>query len=200
MTTLPSRPPATNRHPDQPRGPDPARLAGLLAQAWLEVRDGRRPLRQLTPLVAPSVQRRLLAQMPAAPLAPRSPRARVRRVISTHPSRNACEAVVLIEQGPRTTAIAVRLERHRGVWRVVELTAPETGFRPLTTASLPAGSRGRDAFDEVLEEAGEPPLPPGLPPRMLHGPDRSGGPAGRPLPDPAGDPAVRRVSPRRDSA
>ena len=191
MTMPPSRPPATNRHPTHPPGPDPARLAGVLARAWLEVREGRRPLRQLAPLVAPSVQRRLLAQMPTNPPPPRSPRARVRRVVATTPSRNACEAVVLIEQGARTTAIAVRLERHRGAWRVVELTAPETGFRPLTTASLPAGAPRRDAFDEVLEEAGEPPMPPGIPPI------RSGAPPTDQAPPPS---APGRFSPRRGSA
>lgn len=191
MTMPPNRPPATNRHPSHPPGPDPARLAGLLARAWLEVREGRRPLRQLAPLVAPSVQRRLLAQMPTVPPPPRSPRARVRRVVATTPSRNACEAVVLIEQGARTTAIAVRLERHRGAWRVVELTAPETGFRPLTTASLPAGAPRRDAFDEVLEEAGEPPMPPGIPST------RSGATPPEPAPPPS---APGRFSPRRGSA
>jgi hypothetical protein len=40
---------------------------------------------------------------------------------------------VLLEQAGRITALAIRLERHRGSWRVVELTSPEAGLAPLAT-------------------------------------------------------------------
>lgn len=138
-----------------PPGPEPARLAGLLARAWLEVRARRRPLAQLAPLLAPAVRRRLAAQIaPVGDEAVTCP-ARVRRVVADHPSPAACEAVVVVEQAERTTAIAVRLERHRGAWRVVELAAPEAGLPALRTASAPTAVPLPDAFDEVLAEVGE---------------------------------------------
>jgi len=130
-------------------GPDPQRLAGLLVRVWLEVRAGRRPLQQLAPLVAPVVYRRLTEQ-----LAGQRDRdvARVGRVHACSISDDVCEAAVTIHHADRITALAVRLERHLGLWRAVELTAPEAGLAPLVTASLPSGWRPRDAFDEVFEE------------------------------------------------
>jgi hypothetical protein len=140
----------------RPPGPAPDRLAQLLVQAWLEVRAGRRPLSQLDPLLAPAARRRLAAQLSLRPDAA-APVGRVHRVRSCAPSPDACEASVLVRRGARTTAFAVRLERHRGVWRAVELTAPEAGFAPLPTASLGRDAPLRDAFDEAAAEAGEHP-------------------------------------------
>lgn len=135
---------------DRP-GPGPARLAGLLARAWLEVRDRRRPLAQLAPLLAPAVRRRLEAQV-RPPGRAGTGRVRVRRVTATSPSAGVCEAVVVVDDDVRATAIAVRLERHRGAWRAVELAAPEAGLPALRTASAPAGHRPPDAFDEALAD------------------------------------------------
>lgn len=145
------RRPGTTRPP----APDPVRLAGLLTRAWLEVRSGRRPLSQLRPLVSPATFRRLAAQLRRLPAEASSDGYRIRRVVASSPSPGVCEATVLVEHHGRTTAIALRLERHLGAWRAVELTAPESGLRPLPTRSLPAGHVFRDAFDEVLAEAGE---------------------------------------------
>ena len=153
MTRRPSNPPASSTRPmgGRPPGPDAGRLAGLLVRAWLEVRAGHRPLDHLTPLVAPAVRRRLLSTLPPRPTRSRVPR--VRRVRTTQPTSTACEAsVTVVDEHGRTTAIAVRLDRHRGAWRVTEMMAPEAGLPPLTTASLPDGHQPRDAFDEVLEE------------------------------------------------
>ena len=143
----------------RPADPDPARLAAVLARAWLEVHAGRRSLPQLRPLLSPATYRRLASQLRTTPPVPASDGPHVRRVVSTHPAPGACEATVLVERDGRISAIAVRLERHRGAWRAVELTPPEAGLPPLPTRSLPPGHRPRDAFDEVLEEAGEDPLP-----------------------------------------
>jgi hypothetical protein len=156
VTTLPRRAPTANARPlaGRPPGPDPARLAGLLVRSWLEVRAGRRPLGQLAPLVTPAVLRRLTAQL-VTPTPIGAPVPQVRRVRATFPSPVACEASVTVHDGMgtgRTTAIAVRLERNLGRWRVVELMAPEAGLRPLASASFPEGYRVRDAFDEALEE------------------------------------------------
>jgi hypothetical protein len=150
----PSRPPAATTRPltERPPGPDPARAAGLIVRTWLEVRAGRRPLAQLDPLVAPAVLRRLASQLPTHPPAG-APIPLVRRVRASFPSAMACEAcVTVLDASGRITAIAVRLERNLGRWRVVELMAPEAGLPPLTTSSFRDGHRPRDAFDEVLEE------------------------------------------------
>lgn len=144
---------ARTRPLDQrPPNPSPEGLAHLLVQAWLEVRSGRRPLSQLDPLVAPAARRRLAAQLPSRP-DHTLPVGRVQRVRSYAPTRDACEASVVVRRGERTTAFAVRLERHRGIWRAVELTAPEAGLAPLPTASLGRDAPLRDAFDEAADEA-----------------------------------------------
>jgi hypothetical protein len=136
-------------------GPDPVRLAGLLARAWLEVRARRRPLAQLDPLLSPAVRRRLAGLVADGHDVRARQAAQVRRVWATAPCPLVCEAVVVVAQGGRTTAIAVRLERHRGRWRAVELAAPESGLPALRTASAPTEHRSADAFDEVLAEVGE---------------------------------------------
>jgi hypothetical protein len=159
VTGVPSRPAIGLTQPltARPPGPDPVRLAALLARTWLEVQAGQRPLAQLRPLVAPAVSHRLAAQLSPRIAGTPGPPARVRKVVARWPSERACEATVLVERMGRTTALAIRLEAHRGTWRAVELSAPEAGLPALATASLPADHRVRDAFDEVLEEAGEPP-------------------------------------------
>lgn len=142
-------PPPTNQAPPTGRGPEPERLAAIIARTWIEVRIGRRPLAQLLPLVAPAVRRRLVAQLPPARTLHGIPDARVRRVVASRPSPRACEATVLIERSGRVTAIAIRLERHRGAWRVVELTAPESGLAPLSTTATYRWSDGPTAPDEL---------------------------------------------------
>lgn len=137
----------------RPPGPDPGRLAGMLARTWLEVRERRRPLSQLAPLLAPALRRRLEQQLVHSEPSRYHP-THVRRVTASWPSPAACEAAVVIERDGRATAVAVRLERHLGAWRVVELTAPEDGLPALPTASLPDDHPRRDAFDEVFEDAG----------------------------------------------
>lgn len=151
MTELPVTPVARHATPATSRGLEPERLAGILARAWLEVLCGRRALAQLAPLVAPAVRRRLAAQLPTITERRGDAGARVRRVVARWPTAAACEATVLVEQAGRTTALAIRLEQHRGAWRAVELTAPEAGLPPLPTASLPVNHQPRDAFDDVLE-------------------------------------------------
>ncbi len=136
-----------------PLGDDPGRVAGVLVAAWAEVRAGRRPLSQLEPLLSPAVHRRLAAQSPPHQ-APARNRVRIRKVIARRPQPAACEAVVVVESGARVSAVAVRLERHLGRWRVVELTPPESGLTALPTASLPDDYRRRDSFDdEAIEHA-----------------------------------------------
>jgi hypothetical protein len=136
---------------EQPRTPDPDRLAALLARAWAEIRSGARPAAQLAPHATPAVIRRLRA-CARRPL-PRGP-VRVLRIRSDRPSADACEVAVVLQHPARICAVVVRLERHRGRWRVVELTSPDDGLPALRTASMPHAGRPRDAFDEVFDEMG----------------------------------------------
>jgi hypothetical protein len=141
----------TERRPGSP--PDPARLVVLLVRLTAEVAAGRRPVAQLEPLLAPTLLRRLAAQLRPG-LARPDGTPRIRRVLVAPASpTGAVEATVLLERDGRVTALAVRLERHRGLWRATELTAPESGYRPLATRSDPLGRRGSDAFDEAASEA-----------------------------------------------
>lgn len=135
----------------RPIGDAPGRVAGLLVLAWTEVRAGLRPFRQLDPLLSPAIRRRLAVQAPPRHR-PVAQSTTIRKVVVRHPEPDVCEAVVLVERDRRVTAVAVRLERHLGRWRAVELTAPEAGLTALPTSSLPTGYRPRDAFDEVAEE------------------------------------------------
>lgn len=152
MTALPSAPAAATVTPlrSHPPGPDPARLAGLLAAAWFEVRSGRRTLEQLSPLITPAVGRRLAMQVQQRSRARRSVGATVRRVVASRPAPDACEAVVLVDCNGRTTAVAIRMERHRGSWRAVDLTAPEDGLPALTSRPT---RRQHDAFDDDAFDA-----------------------------------------------
>lgn len=162
VVPLPRRSPASRAparldrldRPDRrpPGTPDPERLVVLLVRLCSEVAAGRRPVAQLEPLLAPTLLRRLVAQLRPGIVRP-SGTPSIRRVLiaPTSPT-GAVEATVLLEEDGRVTALAVRLERHRGLWRATELTAPESGYRPLPTRSDPLTRREPDAFDEAASE------------------------------------------------
>lgn len=141
VTRLNGTAPATRKQVKQqpPSGrridkPDPARLAELVVATWLEVRARRRPLSQIRPLLAPALYRQLCRQL--EPFGPEpAPAAQIRSVFTCSPSTSTLEASVLVGRAGRVTAIAVRIERYRGIWRVVEMTAPEAGLRPLGTTA-----------------------------------------------------------------
>lgn len=136
------------------RAPDAARLAETIVRAHEEVAIGRRPFDQLRPVLAPALLSRLAVRLRHADRRAGGEPPRVHRVHLAPPTpTGAVEATVLLDHGERLTAVAVRLERHLGAWRATELTAPEAGYAPLTTASQADGARRRDAFDEVAEEA-----------------------------------------------
>ena len=144
----PTRPVA----PSGPTAPDPEGLARLLVRVWFETQAGRRPFNQLAPLVSPALRRRLLSQLPRASGSRRpQPAATIRRVVVTCPRQEAFEMCVLVERDGRVTAVALRLERHRGAWRAVDMTAPEAGLLPLASPTETSTRPARDAFDEVLE-------------------------------------------------
>ena len=121
--------------------PDPTRLCGSLVLAAVEALAGTRPLVQLVRWVTPQVLEALTAAVsPPAPrpgrtgrpetsAAARGPardrpaggRATVRRTHLTRVSPTAAEARVVLHDGQRVRAAAVRLEVHRGHWRATVL-------------------------------------------------------------------------------
>lgn len=103
-------------------GPDPARLAGLVARLFLEVERGRRPLAQLEPLMTRDLFARLRAALP--PVSERSAPSSVVAVYAC-PGGDRCDAAVVVRRGARVGSLAVRLERRGQVWRIAELARPE---------------------------------------------------------------------------
>lgn len=99
--------------------------AGRLAQALVEAVAGRRPVPQLlrwtTPEVYADVERRAAAVARAAGGRARSVRPQVRSVHLCRPTPDAAEVSVHLSHGPRSRALALRLERVRGRWQCAAL-------------------------------------------------------------------------------
>jgi len=128
---------ATDRSPvldaaEEDRGASPqgdvAALAGLIAQATIEVLGGRRSPGQLARWVTPGVyesvhQRAALTVRVLGTRGPARPPA-VRRVRVCAIDTHVREASVVVEDGSQVRAVALRIESHRGAWRA---TAVEVG-------------------------------------------------------------------------
>ena len=125
-----------------------AALAAAVARTYLEVEAGRRPLEQLAPLLAPALRARLHAC--GRQRAPGPPADAIVSVTVVATSADAREAAVVVRRGRRVEVLALRLERHRGGWRLVELSWPD-GQRT-RTSSLPWAPPPPDAFDEAEAE------------------------------------------------
>lgn len=115
---------------DEPRPvpplPDPAPLAGPIAQALVEVLAGRRPVIQLVRWTSPAVYAALTTRAAVATRRrlsrPGSPvRVTVRRVIVTRPSDHVAEVAIVVIDGSRVRAIAFQLRGERGRWTVQAL-------------------------------------------------------------------------------
>jgi Family of unknown function (DUF6459) len=91
-------------------GPDTGAWTSLFAQALAEALAGSRPSRQIAPWTTEQARRRIRQ---LGPLLQAGPRPVVRRVLTSAPRRDVVEMTVIIAVGPRTRAIAVRLERTR---------------------------------------------------------------------------------------
>ncbi|QGQ18914.1 energy transducer TonB [Cellulomonas sp. JZ18] len=110
-------------------GPGPApdvdatRFAHGVGLACVEVVLGRRPAAQLarwlTPGVLVAVQERAALTRRAA--GPAAARARVRRVRVCQLDDRTAEACLVVDDGSRVRAVALRLEAHRAAWRVTTL-------------------------------------------------------------------------------
>ncbi|HEV2787574.1 MAG TPA: Rv3235 family protein, partial [Solirubrobacteraceae bacterium] len=66
--------------------------------------------------------------------------------------RNVVDAAAVVRRGERASVLAIRVERHRGAWRVVEIARPEDGRAATVTRSLPGAPPEPDAFDEAAAE------------------------------------------------
>jgi hypothetical protein len=103
--------------------PDPTPLCCAMVQAAVEGLRGVRPLAQLTRWVTPEVYEHLqiraeLVQRAGRPVAAR---AGIRRIRLFRIGDDVAEASVVVDDGPRVRAVAIRLEGHRGRWRAVVL-------------------------------------------------------------------------------
>lgn len=125
------------------------RLALAYAQLYLEVESGLRPRHAVEPMMTP----RLCARLQAHWLRPGP----LRRPTAARVSRfgpDCFEAAVSVRGARRSGALALRLERRGGRWRVVEAARPEDGVLP--EGELPPAGE-LCAFELVL------------PPRERHG-------------------------------
>lgn len=101
--------------------PDPHRLAGSVVLAAVECLAGGRPVLQLARWVSPSVYESLSRRCPPPTGRPPARRPTVRAAVVSRLSVTVAEASVVLHDGDRVRAAAVRLEAHRGAWRVTVL-------------------------------------------------------------------------------
>lgn len=107
--------------------PEPAEWASQIAQAVVEVMSGLRPAAQVvrwtTPEVYAVIARRgaIAARRRAATSRTRPQRARVRSVHVCEPADGVAECSVVMSEGERVRAMAVRLVGQDGRWRVEAL-------------------------------------------------------------------------------
>lgn len=114
--------------PDDDRGAAPGTDAGRFAHgvglACVEVVLGRRPAVQLARWVAPPVLESLQARadlVRRAGVLTHARRPAARRVRVCPIDRHTAEACLVVDDGVRVRAVALRLEAHRGSWRVTTL-------------------------------------------------------------------------------
>ncbi|MDO8108595.1 Rv3235 family protein [Isoptericola sp. b441] len=101
------------------RLPDPAPIAGAIVLAAVEALSGTRPVAQLARWLAPEVFDQLSARVAGAP--PHRRRATVRSTRVYRVSPRAAEACVVVHDGARVRAAALRLQVHRRRWRATVL-------------------------------------------------------------------------------
>lgn len=109
--------PAPTRAQD---APDPTRLCGSLVLAAVESLAGGRPVLQLARWVTPAVYEQLSSRCPA-PGTHAARRTTVRSTVVSRISPTVAEASVVVHDGVRVRAAAVRMELHRGSWRATVL-------------------------------------------------------------------------------
>lgn len=98
---------------------DPAPRAAVLARAILESLAGDRPIAQLARWLTPDVLDLLPPLIAAHRHRPWA--ATLRRVLVAEPTPGIAEVTAIIQRGPRTGALALRLEGMDGRWLVTAL-------------------------------------------------------------------------------
>lgn len=116
-----AHPAAPEERADPVTLPDPRGFAGPLVLAAQEALVGARPLAQLVRWVTPEVYQRLADALPLTRTTASRARGRVISVRATPVSPTAAEATVVLHDGTRVRAAAVRVEEHRGRWRATVL-------------------------------------------------------------------------------
>lgn len=122
----------TAEHDEEPVTPasvlpdaDPALWAGALVRAAVETLQGVRPPTQLSRVMTPELYDALARRADLADRVLGRPRraqpARVRRVRVCEVVPGTVEAAVVVHDGTRVRAAAVRLRVHRGRWRATAL-------------------------------------------------------------------------------
>ena len=128
--------PAPSVHPPQGTGPLAA-WVGSLAVVLVEMSRGMRPATTLDPVATPAARRRIHSVVRAGgelSVGRRVAPVRVIGVRGMHPTAGAYEAAVTLGVGPRSVAVAARIEHDGQAWRIVDLAPPGLGL-------LPAGRR-----------------------------------------------------------
>lgn len=100
--------------------PDPTRWTARLVQATAEVLAGSRPLQQLRPWTDERVYLQLTGRLRRQGPVTTAP-ARLRSVHVSEPRDGVAEACAVLGQGPRSRAVALRLEGVDGRWRCTVL-------------------------------------------------------------------------------
>ena len=108
-TPSPGGPPASRAGQSGPGGP-PHGWPQHFAQVLAETLSGARPPRQLTPWTTGQARRHIERLGPALAL---DATPQVRRLVTFRPCAGVVEMTVVLGVGPRTRALAVRLERDR---------------------------------------------------------------------------------------
>lgn len=147
-----SGPPCTNGNGDG--RPDPELVLPTLARLVTEVLAGRRALGQVAPMMTPAVVVRLAARLRQQYRSEAVPtdRVTVQHAAACWVSDRACEGVVTVNDGHRTTALAIRIERYDGRWRVSEVAGPEFALAPLGPKR---GARARRPVPSVAAGSSE---------------------------------------------
>lgn len=119
------RPTVSHGSPQPGPLPDPTPLCCSMVQAAVEALRGTRPLSQLARWVLPEIYEQLALR---SELTQRvlgrdagTHRATIRRIRLCRLGDSTAEATVIVDDGPRVRAVAVRLEGHRGQWRATAL-------------------------------------------------------------------------------
>lgn len=121
------RPPVERRWPTGPGGPppaelpDPDRLCGAVVLAAVEALGSTRPLAQLVRWVTPEVFEALADAVRPPGTGPQRQRPVIRSARVCRVSPAVTEGAVVVHDGDRVRAAAVRMEVRRGNWRVTAL-------------------------------------------------------------------------------